>query len=183
VRIPSRMSCCWILFLTLASSAGLAAATIADDKVQKEKSVQSTDKPYKEPQDSDSDESQKFEGTVRNLSVDKTDTVTISLRQGSDRLMVTGEFGCERLFGRFAISGTWIDAPERGPGRCACLRGKLYLGNDGSGFPEDSSVDWLVTLCKNGDTIEGVYAIQSIDSVNGSLPQMGTLKLRRKSGP
>lgn len=119
-------------------------------------------------------ETMNFQGEVKNFTVNETDTVKLKIKQGPNGPLVTGEFGCNQLFGRFALAGLEVEKDGPATTRQFSFQGQLHLGNDGSGFAEGTSKPFTMTLLLSGNQIEGVY---HIDHGSNYVPQMGTVRM------
>lgn len=125
----------------------------------------------------------KLEGEVNNLTVGKSDTVTMKLRNSNNGPMITGEFGCQDLFGRFALKGLSVTHQEEDT-KSFVFEGSLHLGNDGSNWKPDTTLPFNMTLMLGGDSVTGVYMIGKNGNQYANLiPQMGSLKMRRERSP
>ena len=121
-----------------------------------------------------------LEGTVHNLTVGKSDGVAIRLRHTTNGPIITGVFDCNQLYGSFALNGQVLKNAQRRT-ISMCFEGKLNLGNDGSNWETGTTFPFTITLFLDGGTIKGVYFIgKNGNKVEATIPQMGTLQLKRR---
>lgn len=121
---------------------------------------------------------QRLEGEVKNLLTGGADTVTMKLKTTDKGPLLTGEFGCNELFGRFALSGLVRD--DDSGSTSYVFQGDLHLGNDGSSWEEGTTFPFAITICFEDGKITGVYSIgKNGNAYESTVPQMGTLDLRR----
>lgn len=115
-----------------------------------------------------------LQGTAANVTFAAQSAISLTLKYPTDTtLEAKGAFDNQSLFGRFEVSGTKIACPRR----CFHMRGKLHVGEDGSGFPAGTSTDMTLTLWISDDEIVGVYHLGLLPGIE--IQQDGMLMISK----
>lgn len=113
-------------------------------------------------------------GVGTNVTVNKSAGVTMTISYQQNELLAKGKYDSKNLFGRFDLKGKFLPCFGRG-NLCMQFVGYLEVGNDGSGFPQNTQGEYVMSINLSANGAHGVYRVNNLPSI--PYEQQGILEL------